>query len=95
MIYSAIDDLVFSADDSYLMATSRNTTARVWNMYTGTIQFELKGHSNAVYAGGFTNDGTLMITGSADGSLILWSTETGLPPPSDNCAGNKPRLIRS
>lgn len=77
--YSAIDDLVFSADDAYLMATSRNTTARVWNMYTGTIQFELKGHENAVYAGDFTNDGTLMITGSADGSLILWSTETGLP----------------
>ena len=74
--YSAIDDLVFSADDAYLMAVSRNSTARVWNMYTGTLQFNLEGHKNAVYAGAFTNDGNLMITGSADGSIMLWSTET-------------------
>jgi len=74
--YHEIDDLIFSTDDSYLMATSKNSTAKVWNMYTGTIQFDLKGHTNAIYSGAFAQDGSLMFTGCADGNIFLWSTET-------------------
>jgi len=55
--YSAIDDISFSPDSKRITAATKNGTPRVWDLETGKLLFELRGHQQPVFSIAFANDG--------------------------------------
>ena len=48
---------------------------RIFNLKTGELVYLLKGHKNAVTDLKFNQQGNLLASGSADGSVIVWQTQ--------------------
>ncbi|WP_258101638.1 WD40 repeat domain-containing protein [Marinoscillum pacificum] len=72
---SAITDVVFSPDDNLLVATSRDKTARMWNV-TSTNIYDLPTifdeHDDWVWSADFDPDGSRFVTGSKDGIIRVF-----------------------
>ena len=78
--------LRFSPDGKYLVAGfgsknmlmggSFSTPLKVWEVATRRLIRRLNGHMNYCVSLDFLRDGTLMASGSRDGTAILWSTAT-------------------
>ena len=76
----------FSPDGKYLVAGfgSKNllvggsfpTPLKVWEVATRRLIRRLNGHTNYCVSLDFSRDGTLLASGSRDGTAILWSTAT-------------------
>jgi WD40 repeat protein len=63
---------------SPLPSTSESSnTLNIWNVETGAIQSALVGHEGIVDCSCFNRGGTLVLSGSDDSKLRLWSFETG------------------
>jgi WD40 repeat protein len=54
----------------------KENVIRLWNSQTGTLLHELTGHSNFVSSIAFSPDGSVLISGSLDGTIKLWNTQT-------------------
>lgn len=68
----------FSYDSKYLVTTSKNGDAKIWNANTGDLYCEFP--TQAVYWGNsieFSRDCTLIISASQEGIVYLWKWETG------------------
>ncbi len=83
-----IRDLAFSDDGEYLAAGSKDRSIRIWSMtsFEEVQQFnhyydeETKrfiGHYDIVTYLDFSPDGNLLATGSFDGTVRIWSVQTG------------------
>lgn len=59
--------------DSHLISGSRDKTVRVWNVKTGKCKYVLQGHSDSVRSIDISESKGLILSGSYDGSCILWS----------------------
>ena len=78
--------LEFSPDGQYLVAGfgSKNmlvgasipTPVKAWEVATRRLVRHLNGHTNYCVSLDFSRDGTLLASGSRDGTAILWSTAT-------------------
>jgi WD40 repeat protein/class 3 adenylate cyclase len=55
----------------------RDTKAVVWDASTGERLLTLSGHRSRVWDVEFSPDGSLMATGSEDGTAAIWDGETG------------------
>ncbi|MBY0456740.1 MAG: hypothetical protein K2V38_05350 [Gemmataceae bacterium] len=63
---------------SDLVAVGRGNGAYLWRFAEPDAKpVELKGHKLAVWAVGFTSDGTKVQTASSDGTVRLWDVATG------------------
>jgi WD40 repeat protein len=51
----------------------------LWDPHTGELKGTLTGHDNWVNTVAFSPDGSLLASGSVDGSVKLWDTHTGMP----------------
>ena len=81
-----IGTLTFSPDGKYLVAgfCAKHYTSRksepfplaVWEVATRRLIHVLNGHTGFCTALDFSRDGTLLASGSRDGTAIIWSTET-------------------
>jgi len=69
--------LCLSRDGQKLIVGSEDKVARVFDMKTGKLVVELKGHSAAVQGADFLPDGKRAVTGGFDRSLRLWDLESG------------------
>jgi len=82
----AVGALAFSLDGKYLVAgfgskffspaSSLNSPLKVWEVATRRLIRRLNGHTGYGISLDFSRDGTLMASGSQDGTAIIWSTET-------------------
>lgn len=61
---------------SVLAAGGADSTVWMWQLPKGTVMNVFSGHSDAVSCGSFTPDGKRLITGSEDGTLIVWDPKT-------------------
>jgi WD40 repeat protein len=55
-----------------VLACALERNVQLWNAETGELVQQLSGHRGPVTALGFTPDGTRLISGSHDCSLLVW-----------------------
>ena len=86
-----VSDATFSPDGKYILTTSFDHTARMWDVFSGQLLVTFRGHTDAVWYGQFNYDGSRILTVSADNTARLWDekgrligllTETGENPTS-------------
>ncbi len=83
---SVVGALAFSPDGKHLVAgfgnkhfyspTSIPSPLKVWDVATRRLVRLLNGHTGYCLSLDFTRDGALLVSGSRDGTAILWSTRT-------------------
>ena len=81
-----VEALAFSPDRKYLVAGFGTKTSlrigsfpaplKVWEVATRRLIRRLNGHTNFCVSLQFSRDGSLLASGSHDGTAILWSTQT-------------------
>jgi WD40 repeat protein len=82
-----ITSLQFTRDGTRLLTSSADTTARLWDVATGTERETFAGHRSAVVFAQFSPDETRVLTASTDGTARLWPVpEVSVP--------TRPRLPR-
>jgi WD40 repeat protein len=67
----------FSADGRYLLAGGDGGTLRFYEVKSGKLLHELKGHTHYTQHSAFLPDGKQVLSASADGTLRLWDLTTG------------------
>ncbi len=72
-----VRSVAFSPNGQEVVTGGRNATARIWDVRTGKLDAELKGHTQDVVAIAFSADGESVATASADGTARTWSVPDG------------------
>lgn len=67
----------FSPDGRSIVTASRDHTARVWDVRSGSLRASLVGHSATVWSAHFSPDGHSIVTGGNDGLAFIWDAHTG------------------
>lgn len=70
-------NVVVSRDNKTLLRGKFGTKAKRWDIATGKTEMEYVGHEKAVLCYRYNSDGSLLLTGGADGMLILWDAKKG------------------
>ncbi|MEQ8924281.1 MAG: caspase family protein [Fulvivirga sp.] len=71
------NDFDISPDNKYLAKAKVGSTVRIWEIQSGRIVNELRGHEKAVLSVKYSHDGKFIATGGADGRVKLWAANTG------------------
>lgn len=67
----------FSPDAKYILTSSFDNTASVWEATSGKIIHILKGHTDYVNHSAYSPDGEKIVTSSWDGTAKIWNAKTG------------------
>lgn len=74
--------LAFSTDAPTLVEVGRNNSENLlYDSNSGITQRKFSGHSDSVYAVTYNPNGSKFITGSSDGTAIIWDSTTDPPTP--------------
>jgi WD40 repeat protein len=71
-----INEVAFDSESNYMVTTSYDNTARVWEAATGREIARLE-HEDVVHDAAFDLDGERVATASADGTARVWDVATG------------------
>jgi WD40 repeat protein len=69
---------VFSLGGTGLATAGRDNAARLWDVRTGKLQWELK-HTSPVLRVALSPDGSRLATVCLDGKVLVWDAQTGKP----------------
>ena len=58
--------------DGKVLAASQDKIIQLWDMQTHTVRRTLEGHTSWVWRVAFSPDGRTLVSGSRDGTLLLW-----------------------
>ncbi|NBW34215.1 MAG: hypothetical protein EBR30_04195 [Cytophagia bacterium] len=70
-------NVILSRDNKSLLRGKFGTKAKRWDIATGKGEMEYVGHEKAVLCYRYNREGNLLLTGGADGMLILWDAKKG------------------
>jgi WD40 repeat protein len=70
-----ITSVAFSSDSKWVVAGSSHSTVKLWNAENGSLERELKGHTEEVSSVTFSPDGNWVASGSKDSTLRLWNVK--------------------
>ena len=73
---SAVTSVAFSPDGQ-LLASCTGNVIQLWDSATGAMRHALEGHSGPVTLLTFSPKGSLLASGSNDGTVRLWNSATG------------------
>uniref|UniRef100_A0ACD5H1N9 WD40 repeat domain-containing protein n=1 Tax=Desertifilum tharense IPPAS B-1220 TaxID=1781255 RepID=A0ACD5H1N9_9CYAN len=74
---TALSGAAFSPDGQWVMTTTWDKTAKVWDTKTKTLQRIFAGHTAPVLDAEFSPDGQSLLTAGADATVRRWETNTG------------------
>jgi DNA-binding winged helix-turn-helix (wHTH) protein len=69
--------IAISNDGKFLITSSRDNTARIWDRESGQLIHILTGHEKAVECATFSPDGKYALTSSSDGTARVWEVSSG------------------
>lgn len=72
-----INSVQFSPDSKVLLTSSNDNTAKLWDVATGRILVDLKGHAMWIKSAMFSPDGKKIVTASWDSTARVWDGITG------------------
>lgn len=72
-----INSFRFSPDGQFLLTSSSDNTAKVYEVSSGALVYSLDDHSASVYSAEFSPDGSKIVTASFDGSAKIYELATG------------------
>ena len=75
-----VNSAQFSPNSQFIVTSSADRTAKVWNAVTGAFVHTLdgpQGHQNAVESAQFSPNGQFIVTASWDGTAKVWNAVTG------------------
>ncbi|WP_430412328.1 beta-propeller domain-containing protein [Kordia sp.] len=67
----------FSPDGKTLITASHDKTAKLWEVNSGKLLIDFKGHKDVVHYAEFSPDGKKVLTISSDEIVNLWDTNSG------------------
>lgn len=62
-----------------ILTTGKDRVPQLWSLATQKVIRRFRGHNDRVSAAALSPDGETAVTASWDGSLRVWSTQTGMP----------------
>ena len=75
----SVYQLAWSADSTFLVSSSKDSTSKVWNVKIGNgtevakkALHTLAGHEDEVYALDWSPDGSCLASGSKDRTIKIW-----------------------
>ncbi|MEL7001608.1 MAG: caspase family protein [Bacteroidota bacterium] len=71
------NDIRISPNGQYLVKAKIGSLVRMWDLKSGILKNEFRGHDKAVLCMEFSKDGKYLLTGSADKTAKLWDINTG------------------
>ncbi len=75
---SGITTAAFSGDGKKVLSSSRDSTARLWDLESGQQVLQLKTEGGCFCSMTFSLDGKIIYTGSEDGRAHSWDSSTGV-----------------
>ena len=72
-----INTASFSPDGKYIVTSSDDFTARVWEKASGRLLYSLDGHKKEISSAIFSPDGSRIITTSTNDTARIWDAKTG------------------
>lgn len=75
--YSAIDDIAWTPDSKSIISATKNGTPRVWDVESGKLRCELRGHARPVASVACSPDGGRFYTAGDDGTIKTWDASDG------------------
>lgn len=72
-----VNNAVFSPDGNYVVTTSLDGRANVWDAKTGGKIATHRGHQCAINSAEFSPDGRHVVTASDDGAAQVWKVKNG------------------
>jgi len=75
--FDVITAVTISSTRGYWAAASRRGEIHIWDTDGLTLRRAWRAHADMIYALAFSPDGRLLASGSWDGAVKLWETESG------------------
>jgi WD40 repeat protein/uncharacterized caspase-like protein len=73
----AINSSAFSADSKYVITSSNDEAAHIWEVSSGREVHILKGHTGSVTSASFSSNSKMAVTSSYDKTARIWDVATG------------------
>ena len=98
---AGVTSVAISPDGALVAAGCVDAIVRIWNVPSGVLVEQLRGHQDSVYSVAFTHDGYGLVSGSLDNTLKYWDLrggkarkEGGKPTQcTTTCLGHKVRAV--
>lgn len=74
---AGINTMAFSFDGTKLVTASRDSTAKIWDLYSGRLLADLDSKTGTVTTASFAPDGKTVLTAYSDGHIKIWDTRKG------------------
>lgn len=74
---STLSVFALSPDNRLLLGGGDDGVLRLWDLKSGKLLHQLKGHSAAIRSGVFSGSRLLLLTGSDDNTARLWDAQSG------------------
>jgi WD40 repeat protein len=87
---SGVRSVAFSQDGSRVVSGSDDKMVRIWNVTTGGVEAELKGHTDRVTYVAFSQDGSRVFSGTEDNRVRIWNVMMGEVEAELKCHKNSP-----